>query len=294
MQVAGAEMLVAETIRRLGSKIDPVVLCLDGIGELGMRLQEEGVPVLELGRQPGFDLQVSKKLAHEIDRRKIEIVHAHQYTPFFYSALSKLRFRNKFHLMFTEHGRHFPDRVSVKRRIINRLLLSRCVDEINAVCRFSARALSENDGFPSSKIEVIENGIDPARYGPASDRTDLQRRLGLDPSRRYILCIARFHSVKDHATLVSAFARVAGEQVDVDLLLAGNGPLRQKIEQQVSHFGLAKRVMFLGVRDDVPDLMRVADLFALTSASEAASLTLMEAMASGLPVVVTNVGGIPK
>src|SRR5439155_17257540 len=78
---------------------------------------------------------------------------------------------------------------------------------------------------------------------------------------------------------------------DTDLLLAGDGPMRSDLEAQARALGIGNRVRFLGVRDDVADLMRAADLFALTSLSEAASITLMEAMASALPVVVTDVGG---
>src|SRR5688500_4857436 len=89
MQVAGAEVLVAETIRRLGSSLDPVIFCLDAIGPLGEQLQAEGVPVVSFARRPGRDWRVAGRLAGELGRRRIEVVHAHQYTPFFYSALAR-------------------------------------------------------------------------------------------------------------------------------------------------------------------------------------------------------------
>jgi glycosyltransferase involved in cell wall biosynthesis len=94
--------------------------------------------------------------------------------------------------------------------------------------------------------------------------------------------------------LLDAFARVARVDGSADLLLAGDGPQRQDLEAQAAALGIQRRVRFLGVRGDVPDLLRAADIFTLTSVSEAASLTLMEAMAAGLPVVVTNVGGNPE
>ena len=83
--------------------------------------------------------------------------------------------------------------------------------------------------------------------------------------------------------LIRAFARVASQIPDVDLLLAGDGPLRGQLTAQVTQLGIAGRVQFLGVRGDVPDILRAADVFALTSIAEAASITLLEAMASGLP-----------
>ena len=290
MQVAGAEMLVAETIRRLGARIDPVVLCLDDIGQLGERMRAEGVPVIALGRRPGLHTGVARRMADEIRARRLEIIHAHQYTPFFYSALARLLVSHSTYLMFTEHGRHYPDVVSSRRRITNRWVLSRLADEINAVCQFSADSLGSVDGFSSKPIAVIRNGIDLSRYAPTS-MTEARRRLGLPLDRRFVTCVARFHPVKDHAMLLRAFARVAATVPNVELLLAGDGALRGGLTAQAKQLGIAERVRFLGVRDDVPDLLRASDVFALTSISEAASLTLLEALACRLPVVVTAVGG---
>ena len=290
MQVAGAEVLVAETIRRLRTALDPVVVCLDGVGQLGETMRAEGVDVIALGRRPGLDVRMAWRMAAVLRERRIRVVHAHQYTPFFYSALAKPLVGHRTWLILTEHGRFYPDVVSPRRRMTNRWLLSHLADEVNAVAAFSARALHEQDGFPLP-IPVVENGIDVLAYDPASDRAAAKRHVGLDPGRRHIICIARLHPVKDHAMLVRAFARVAGAMPDVDLVLAGDGELRATLQAQVAAAGLEQRVSFLGVRRDVPDLLRAADVFALTSVSEGASITVLEAMASGVPSVLTAVGG---
>jgi glycosyltransferase involved in cell wall biosynthesis len=298
MQVAGAEVLVSETIRRLGSRIVPVVFCLDAVGALGERLQADGIEVVNFQRKPGLDLSVAGRMAMEIHRRGVEVVHAHQYTPFFYAALARvagfLTNRSVPRVIFTEHGRHYPDIVSGRRRLLNRLVFDRLADRINAVCAFSADALSRNDGFRRDRIAVIENGIDLPRYAPPADRDALKQRLGLDPARRYVTIVARFHPVKDHRMLLEAFQRVLPGRPDVDLLLVGDGPLRGDLTAQAGTLGIDGRVRFLGVRSDVAELLAASDIFALTSVSEAASLTLLEAMASRLPVVVTAVGGNPE
>lgn len=294
MQVAGAEVLVAETIRRLAGRIEPTVLCLDGVGPLGDRLLSEGVPVVPLGRRPGRDWRLVWRLARELRDRRIDVVHAHQYTPFFYAALARVVSRRDARVILTEHGRHFPDLVSPLRRAVNRFALDHLADAVNACCGFSARALARVDGFSARRIEVLENGIELERYGPAADRAALRRSLGLDPARRYVATVARFHPVKDHATLLRGFQHVATTRPDVDLLLVGDGPLRGDLEEQTHALDIAERVRFLGVRSDIPALLNAADLFALTSVSEAASLTILEAMASRLPVVVTAVGGNPE
>jgi glycosyltransferase involved in cell wall biosynthesis len=294
MQVAGAEVLVTETVRRLAGRIEPVIFCLDKVGPLGERLRREGVDVVCFDRHPGRDYGLAWRMAREVRSRHVEVLHAHQYTPFFYAALARVLAGGGPRLILTEHGRHYPDVVSPLRRAANRLVFDRLADAVNACCAFSARALSRVDGFAGGRIGVIENGIELERYGPAADRSALRQRLGLDPGRLYVAAVARFHPVKDHASLVGAFGRVAAARPDADLLLVGDGPLRPDLERQVRDLGLAGRAHFLGVRDDVPDLLRAADLFALTSLSEAASLTLLEAMASELPVVATAVGGNPE
>ena len=294
MQVAGAEVLVAEILRRLGGAIRPTVFCLDAVGALGERLQAEGIPVVALGRRPGLDPRLPWRFGRELRHRRIEILHAHQYTPFFYSACANALAGLPARVIFTEHGRHYPDIVSSRRRLLNRLVFRHLADEINAVCEFSARSLAQTDGFIGAPIHVIGNGVDLSRYQSSEDRGALRERLGLETDRQYILHIARFHPVKDHQLLVESFALVAAARPDADLLLAGDGPVRTNIEERVRALGLDTRVHFLGVRRDVPDLLASADVFVLPSLSEAASLTLMEAMASGLPVVVTAVGGNPE
>jgi glycosyltransferase involved in cell wall biosynthesis len=288
MQMAGAERLVVETIRRLGDRIRPTVFCLDAIGLLGTELQRDNVDVVVLGRRPGLDLPVARRLSTEIARRGIAVVHAHQYTPFFYAALAKLLRLGRVRLILTEHGRHFPDIVSGKRRLVNSLLLSRLADRVNAVCAFSADALATNDGFARDRIEVIPNGMEVGEY------EHLERASDLGVDRRYVTCIARFHPVKDHATLLRGFASVAAAFPDVDLVLAGDGPLRQDLDTLAQTLGISGRVRFLGVRRDVPSILKATTVFCLTSVSEAASLTVLEAMAAGVPVVLTKVGGNPE
>lgn len=294
MQVAGAEVLVAETIHRLGPRIDPIIFCLDDVGALGERLKTQGVPVVAYHRHAGMDLGVSRRMARDMRTHRTEVLHAHQYTPFFYSAIAARLCRPRPRVIFTEHGRHYPDVVSNRRRLANRWLLARLADRVNAVCDFSARSLAEKDGFRRDRIEVIPNGIDVPKYEAVSDVAAARCRLGLDPTRRYVACVARLHPVKDHRTLLHAFAQVAATRPDTDLLLVGDGVLRPDLEALVNTLGLGQRVRFLGVRDDVADILQVVDVFALTSVSEAASITLLEAMGAGQPVVVTAVGGNPE
>lgn len=295
MQVAGAEVLVAETIRRLGSRIRPFVYCLDGIGQLGEQMQRDGVEVVSFDRRPGIDLRLITRFAARLRTDRVDILHAHQYTPYFYGALANLRAGWPARVILTEHGRAYPDIVGSRRRFLNRWFLQHLASDVNAVARFSAEAVQQNDGFTKWPISIIPNGIETSRYGDgAGDVVAARQALGLPVDHRYVTCVARFHPVKDHRGLITAFAQLASSHPDVDLVLAGDGQLRGELEQQVRDLGLAERVRFLGVRRDVPVVLRASDVFVLGSESEGASITVLEAMASGLPIVTTNVGGNPE
>ncbi len=159
-------------------------------------------------------------------------------------------------------------------------------------------ALSVVDGFPAKRVDVIYNGVDTAQFAQQNSdtaaRNDLRRQLGLAAGRKYISMIARFHPVKDHESLLRAFHLVCQKRDDTDLLLVGDGELRQEMELLAAELNIEDRVHFWGVRNDVAKILQAIDVFTLTSVSEAASLTLLEAMACSCPVVVTNVGGNPE
>lgn len=292
MQVAGAEVLVSQIIDTLAGRIEPHIFCLDSIGQLGLELSSRGVPVVVLGRKPGIDLSLARRFAHELNNRRIQVVHAHQYTPFFYSALARMRGASQTKILMTEHGRHFPDVVSSKRRFVNRWFLTRYADYTTACCRFSAEALERLDGF--RHVEVLYNGIQldrhPSRLNEV-DRQGLRQRLGLADDCRYIVCIARFHPVKDHGTLVRAFALLKKTHPKTGLILVGTGPEQSAMEALARELEIHDSVEFWGVRRDISDILQACDVFSLTSVSEAASITLLEAMANECPIAVTDVGG---
>jgi glycosyltransferase involved in cell wall biosynthesis len=292
MQVAGAEVLVTQLIDRLRDEIEPTIFCLDSLGLLGERMEKAGVPVVVLNRSPGIDLSLPRRFAKELSRRKVDVVHAHQYTPFFYSALAKLCGAWRAKIVFTEHGRHYPDIVSWKRKFANRTLFSRLSYARTACCDFSGQAAERNDGF--QPVETIRNGVDLASFasrGTPTDREQLRRRLGLESDRLYVGCVARFHPVKDHPMLLRAWKSVQANFPQARLLLIGDGPEKDRMIALAKSLGILESVSFWGVRHDVAEILQAIDVFSLTSVSEASSLTLLEAMASECPVVITDVGG---
>ncbi|MCX5659300.1 MAG: glycosyltransferase [Planctomycetota bacterium] len=292
LQVAGAEVLAADLARRLRDRFDFVFLCLDGVGPLGEALAAEGFPVEDLRRRSGIDLALARRLRAAVRDHGVELLHAHQYTPFFYAALSR-RLAADPPILFTEHGRHYPDQRKLRHVLFNRLLLRRG-DRVTAVGGFVKKALVGNEGIRASRIEIVRNGIDPQRFvfdPRPSTRAAVRMELGLASDQPVVLQVARFHPVKDHTTAVRAVAEVVEELPGAALLLAGDGPERAHIEALAAQLEIAPNVRFLGVRSDIPRLMAAADVFMLSSLSEGISVTLLEAMGCALPIVATDVGG---
>lgn len=294
LQIAGAEVLAADLSRRLAGRFRFVFFNLDGVGALGETLRGEGFEVIDLGRKPGVDRAVARRIAGLAKEHRVGLFHAHQYTPFFYAALSRGLFprASGIPILFTEHGRHYPDHRSTKRVLANRFLLRRR-DRVTAVGEFVKAALVNNEGIAASRVEVVRNGIDPSRFeaSPPAARREVRAELGLGDGRPVVLQVARFHPVKDHATALRGMAEAVKALPDAVLLLAGDGDLRAALEVQAARLGIARSVRFLGVRRDVPRLMAAADVFLLSSLSEGISVTLLEAMGCELPIAATEVGG---
>jgi glycosyltransferase involved in cell wall biosynthesis len=223
----------------------------------------------------------------------VNLIHAHQYTPFFYATAARW-FGANADILLTEHGRHYPDYPRPKRRLANRLLL-RGGDRVVAVGQAVRRALVSNDGFPAGRVEVVYNGIDLTAPGHALDsRHVIRGEMGVGDEDFVILQVARLDYLKDHATAIRTLAAVLARQPNARLVLVGEGPELGVIQDVVRQYNLDKYVRFLGLRRDVARLLSAADLFLLTSISEGIPLTLIEAMAASLPVVSTNVGGVPE
>jgi glycosyltransferase involved in cell wall biosynthesis len=295
LEVGGAEVLAARLARRLAPGYRFLFACLDELGSLGRELRAEGFPIEVLGRRPGVDWRCARRLAAFARAEGVDVLHAHQYTPFFYAAAGR-RFGSTPPVLFTEHGRAFPDLPRRKRMLANRVLLRRR-DRVMAVGETVRQALIRNEGLPPGRIEVIYNGIPLEPFeAPATPeaRAAARAEIGVGPDDLVAILVARLDYLKDHATAIRTIERVARRRPDARLVLVGEGLERASIEDLVHRLGVGENVRLLGRRTDVPRLLSAADVVLLTSISEGIPLTLIEAMAAGLPVVSTRVGGVPE
>lgn len=292
--VGGAEVLVEQMVRFLSDEFYCIVAVLDEIGEIGERLRRDGFAVEYLHRRPGIDRSCAKRLKEFADREGAQLLHAHQYTPFFQAMLSRGLFGRR-PVVFTEHGRHFPDLPSRRRSIVNRLLLHRN-DRLIGCGEAVRRAMIDNEGLPESRVEVIYNGVDLHAMSRSTlgARERIRAEFGYGSSDYVALLVARLHELKDHQTALRAIARARNVIPGLRLLLAGEGDQRAAIEKTIRDCGLEQTVTVAGTRNDVADLLAAADVFLMSSISEGIPLTVIEAMAARRPVISTAVGGLPE
>jgi N-acetyl-alpha-D-glucosaminyl L-malate synthase BshA len=296
MKTGGAEVLAADFGRMHREAFDVMYLCLDDAGDLADSLKEEGFEVVVLGRNPGFDYSLPSKLGRILKNKQVDIIHAHQYAPFLYSSLARGILHSRPPIIFTEHGRTFPDYRRPKRCFANKFLL-KSSDRVVAVGKQVKEALIKNEGIDPSRIDVIYNGVSVDRF---SRKQDQQRRLatrmkeGVSDDMTVIIQVARLNPLKDHITAIRAMRQVVDKIPSSILLIVGEGEERAAIQDEINQLGLSRNVRMLGNRYDVQDLLEASDVFILTSVSEGIPLTVIEAMLSGLPCVATDVGGLSE
>ena len=180
-----------------------------------------------------------------------------------------------------------------KRRCICRWL-GRVTDLSLAVSQGVRDYLIAQCALDPAKVRVVHNGVDLERLRQHRPRTAVRRELGLAAEARVVGLVARLdHWGKGHREFFAALAALP-EGYPVEALIIGGGRREAEMRRLAAELGLAGRVHFLGPRDDVPDLLSALDIFVLPSHSEGVSLALLEAMAAGLPVIATRVGGLPE
>ena len=287
----GTEHLVVQICKRLPAEYGTVVCCLDAEGQWAADLQARGIEVRALHRRSGFRPEVGRAIARFAAERDIDVLHCHQYSPFVYGRIAAM-WNRRLRIVYTEHGRLSDAPPTWKRRLVNPLL-SYFDGSIIAVSH-ELRDYMIQSCFPRERVRVIHNGIEPAAAATPLDRRKARMLLGLDERAFVVTTVARLDPVKDLVTLLDAFAVVRRRAPGARLVIVGDGPERPRLEARAAQVDLAGSVQITGYRSDVRALLPAADVYASSSISEGVSITILEAMATGIPVVATAVGGTPE
>jgi sugar transferase (PEP-CTERM/EpsH1 system associated) len=244
------------------------------------------VPLFELRRRDGNDLRLVWKLYRLFRRERPHVVHTHAWG----TLLEGLIAARLAGVPIVVHGEHGTLQLRRRQRLFQRYAWSR-VDRVLSVSTRLAERMAHEIAFPPDRIQTIHNGVELSRFQARVTREDARRELGLPVDRPIVGAVGRLVPVKDHGSLLEAIALLAREGLRPMAVIAGDGPLRDATQQRASALGVDADVRLLGHRTDIATVLAALDVFALTSRSEGLNNTILEAMAAGLPVVATRVGG---
>ena len=297
LDTGGLENGLVNLINRLpADRYRHQVICLTDYTDFARRIAREDVELVALRKRPGHDWRTYRALYRHFRRWRPDIVHSRNLAAL--EAQLPAWLAGVPARVHGEHGRDMSDPDGSNRKyILQRRLLRSFVQHYVALSGELETYLEQRIGVPSARISRILNGVDIERFAPERDRGMLPPGFAGEDDL-VIGTVGRLDPVKGQATLVRAFIELAArlpEQGDrLRLVLVGDGADRAGLEAMLQGSPLKEQVWFAGSRDDIPACLATMDIFVLPSLAEGISNTIMEAMASGLPVVATAVGGNPE
>ena len=295
LEMGGKERLLHEFIVRADrDRFRMAVCCLRPGGYFKEKIVAEGVPFYDNLLHHRYDALAFRELEKVLRRERTQIVEtfAHPNTVIF-AFLARLRSLVERVVVSYHAVSADPHGTAVKpllRPILRRL------DAHIAVAEVQKRQLVEVDGLRPESVRVIYNGVDTAVFRPAepAERDSLRRSLRVPGDAIVLISVGSLKPIKGFDVLLDAFAPLAKREPRARLVVVGDGPDRTALEARARALQIDGQVTFLGLRDDVHALYRMADALVLASRTEALPTVILEAMASGLPVIATNVGGVPE
>lgn len=298
--LSGVQQVTLDELERLSPGYQRWLICKEE-GPLTMAALKAGAQILTseaLVREihPRFDFKALWQIWRYCRRHRFDVVHTHSSKTGVLGRLAA-RLAGVPCIVHTVHGFAFP---AAKSRLQRQIFYA--MEWLGARCSHLVICLHEEDAhicikalkLPPERVAILPNGIDLEKFSPlaAGDARTLRDELGLPDDRQLIIMVGRLWEQKDPGCLVEAYCQLwqRGDP-GADLILVGDGTLREQLQQQVETAGLQAHVHFLGWRTDISDLLRVSDIFVLPSRWEGMPLAILEAMGSGLPAVVSDIPG---
>jgi len=279
----GAERQLVELLRRLDRRrFHPIVYCIsDKTDPFGPQLEALGVTVHVLGREVRTDFGRAMALAKALRRDRIDLLHSWLYIGNMYAVLARFSGAVRW---FVPSARSCTTKGGLHLRVLN-VLAFRCADRIVCNAHRVGEYIASKYLAPRAKIQVIHNGLDLDRFAPRPAPHTDGPRIGT---------VGRLVPLKNLPMFIEAAASVRAQCPTATFSVVGVGPERAPMEHLVRERGLSDAVVFLGERHDVPELLQEWDLFWLTSLWEGLPNVVLEAMACGVPVISTDVGGVTE
>jgi len=294
--VGGLENGLVNLLNRMPARrFRHAIVCLTDHSDFRDRLKRDDVEVYTLHKPPGNSPRTLFRLWRLFVRLRPDIVHTRNVAALdatVPAALAGVPVR-----IHGEHGRDVDDLdgTNTRRQLVRRLYRP-FIHQYITVSRDLAQYLQEKILVPPSRVAQIMNGVDSSLFRPVGEHRDPVPHPGFCGPEHFVIgTVGRMQEVKDQVTLARAFVRLVqlmpGARDRIRVVMVGDGPLRERVRAVLAEAGLEQHAWLPGKRDDVALIMRSFDLFVLPSLAEGISNTILEAMATGLPVLATDVGG---
>jgi len=290
LPIGGAEQLLVAELERLDKTLfAPLVCVISEKGPVGEMIEKMGIPLVPLHRMKKnqFDYGIIRELKKLILQEKVSIVHTHLYDGGKYGRIAA-RMAKVPIIIHTVHNVYVKSRI--KYHLIN-WILSFLSNRIIAVSGAVKESIVRYDRINKDRIQVIHNGIDLSKLEGPFSRSEWRSEFGIGPEEYVVGVIARLEEQKGHIYLLEALSMMRDLLPLLKVLIVGDGKLRSFLEEETRKRGLSSCVYFLGTREPISPILKAIDLFLLPSLWEGFSVAILEAMAAGVPIIATRVGG---
>ena len=286
----GAERMLISLVESLPKHEYRSLICLLKEGWLNDELRRRGFETVIIPQPRSVDVNWLWAVWNMVRARRVDLMHSHEFAMNTYGGLISLI--TGIPQIATVHGKNYYYK-RWHRRLAYRFVARH--GRMVAVSEDCRRFLSDNVGVPLKNILTIYNGIPTEGYQPSSSiRANIRSALRVISDQPVIGTVGNLYPVKGQTFLLQAMSAIVRHRPDCWLIIAGRGDLESTLKREAKELGIERNVLFLGYRADVTELLQAMDVFVLPSLSEGLSLSILEAMAAGKPVVATAVGGNPE
>ncbi|MDQ1284100.1 MAG: hypothetical protein QG620_448 [Patescibacteria group bacterium] len=262
------------------------IITLKKRGELANKFEEKNIPLINIEQKNFFNIRSYRQLLKTVKNTQPDLVVTYLFHADAIGRLFLQVFTNTKIIPFLRttynHKKYFSAQLFEK---LTKHFVKNYLANSQSVKNFYVK----NIGVPPEKITVIPNGIDVDFYDKIKRDENLRKSLGIKKEETAIICVANLHINKGHKYLLEAFEEVYRENKGLKLLLVGDGEEKENLLKQVKNYQSEKNILFLGKRNDVPQLLKISDIFILPTLFEGMSNAIIEAMAAEVPIITTDI-----
>lgn len=286
--MGGSERVVYDIVRNMDRGAFSTIVIGFEDGPARALYENMGVKTAIIMKEKKIDPGFVKRFRRILMEEEIDIVNPHHFSPLLYSMLAT-RF-SRVRLVYTEHSRWQLEQLPRVKKIVNWVMLQRA-DAVVAISDQIMEYYTRRLWLPKNRVHLVNNGIEISAF-QRPGQGHLRQKLGITGNAKVIGAVANIRPEKNHRLLVAAFSALLKRGLDLFLVIVGHDYLEGEIQSFARRLGVGERALFLGKREDVPGLLSIFDVFCLPSIYEGLPLTVLEAMAAGIPVVGADVLGI--